>query len=304
MDSPDGRFFLRLYANTGDTARVAYEHALLTRLEAAHLPFRVPVPVPTHAGETVVGRHGSLVALYPHIPGTHPVRQNPAHTAAAGHALGVLDAALTPLDLGPSPLPTYGNLAAIHPHVRDPFAVLDAVPLDAGKRARFGALLRDTVLAVPGLYRELPAQIIHGDYGNGNTLLVGERVSGILDFEFAAPDLRALDFAVGLYYHVLSDGIGGNGVRPEVVAAFCRGYCAATRLRDDELHALPQLLLLLRVTGQMHWTGRFLAGMARDTGVTVRLDETLQLADWLAARGDDLVARLAEWQRETPYLGQ
>lgn len=304
VDSPDGTFFLRSYTNTNDAARVAYEHALLTHLGAMSLPFRVPVPVPTRAGDTVLAMNGGLAALSSRVPGTHPTRQHPAHAKAAGRALGVLDAALATLDLGPSPHPMYGDLAAIHPLVPDPFAVLDAVPLDRERRARFAALLHATLDAVPVLYHDLPVQIIHGDYGVGNVLLVGEQASGVLDFEFAGPDLRAMDFASGLYYHVLGDGIGAGNVRVEVVEAFVRGYVAATRLRDDELHALPQLLLLLRITGQMHWTGRFLAGLARVADVTVRLDDTLRLADWLAAHGDNFVMRLAEWQRETPYLGQ
>ncbi len=64
VDSPDGAFFLRFYANTNDAARVAYEHAMLTRLAAMPLPFRVPVPVPTHTGETILAVNGGSSAGY------------------------------------------------------------------------------------------------------------------------------------------------------------------------------------------------------------------------------------------------
>ena len=50
----DGSFVLRVYQHQRNIQRIRYEHALVTQLQAARLPFTVPLPVPTSSGETVV----------------------------------------------------------------------------------------------------------------------------------------------------------------------------------------------------------------------------------------------------------
>jgi len=43
-------------------------------------------------------------------------------------------------------------------------------------------------------------KVIHGDFTPSNTLHAGGRLTGIIDFEFAGPDARAMDVASGLYF--------------------------------------------------------------------------------------------------------
>ena len=49
--------------------------------------------------------------------------------------------------------------------------------------------------ALPELYRSLLQQIVHRDFDASNVLMEGDRVTGVLDFEFAGSDLRAFDLA-------------------------------------------------------------------------------------------------------------
>src|SRR5215208_2585360 len=52
--TPGGRYFLRVYQNTANPARVRYEHSILTRLAESGLSFAVPAPIPDATGTTLV----------------------------------------------------------------------------------------------------------------------------------------------------------------------------------------------------------------------------------------------------------
>ena len=78
---------------------------LLAQLASAHLPFTLPVPVRTRAGETfaqvVVGGATVLASLTPLLPGTHPDPDHMQHARRLGETLGHLGQALA--DVTPPP---------------------------------------------------------------------------------------------------------------------------------------------------------------------------------------------------------
>ena len=55
--------------------------------------------------------------------------------------------------------------------------------------------VRDVIESVPELLSERPAVVCHGDFGPQNVLVVGERISGLLDFEDARIGDPLLDVA-------------------------------------------------------------------------------------------------------------
>src|SRR5687767_11915737 len=206
VDTPKGSFVLRVYVNTRDARRVRYEHAILLALQARRLSFRVPAPVVTRSGDTFATLDdGPLAALFGLLPGEPPDRTNPHHIHACGAALAELHDALAGLSVSPPPglaLPTYGDLERIHPLVPDPWSLPGSLPLEAPERPHLARILDALRAAVPVLYAALPAQLCHNDYSPGNTLFTANRLGAILDFEFAGPDLRAIDVIVGCYWSV------------------------------------------------------------------------------------------------------
>src|SRR5688500_13066722 len=93
-----GKYVLRAYDNLGEKA-IQFEHALLTQLGGASLPFAVPVPVPNKDGLTLhltAGPDGNRLraALFPFLPGAHPTRDDPLAATELGVALAHLHAAL------------------------------------------------------------------------------------------------------------------------------------------------------------------------------------------------------------------
>lgn len=61
-----------------------------------------------------------------------------------------------------------------------------------------------------------PLQLIHGDLHYDNVMVVGDSVSGVLDFEFCAYDWRAMELAVALSKWVLAHLRGSSGNKQPV----------------------------------------------------------------------------------------
>jgi homoserine kinase type II len=302
VTSPDATYFLRIYQNTRDLAFLRYEHALLQGLRETELSFGVPVPIATHTGDTlaiveIVDHHGAgaqrVAALTPLLPGQHPDRTNPGAIRVAAGALGELDCALATVRVDRfSPWPTYGDLHAIHPAVPHPLSLPDELAENAAQRAQLHALFATVMAAVPTLYDTLPQQIIHSDYSIGNILVADGQVTGVLDFEFAARDIRAMDFVVGLYLVALNQALQQGAVIWERVEAFCDGYSRWVHLTEAEIAALPMLLRLRLLVTLVHWTGRARLGFATMDELTEYRNDTLRVDTWLDQTGAELVARV------------
>jgi homoserine kinase type II len=307
VDTPAGAYVLRVYRNTADAERVGYEHALLRALQGAGLPFAVPCPVPTPAGATAVpvpgdpGRPPALAALFPRLVGGPPDTRDLGQVRAAGAALGALHGALAGVVVAP-PGAQATAVTLLGPDPAQPGAPvpagdplrLEGLPLAAGQRARLDALFDGLRAAAPPLYAALPRQVIHWDFEPTNVLMVDGRVAAVLDFEFATPDLRAMDVARGL--HAWTRGALPGGRAWGAAGAFAAGYGERAALTPAEAAGVPTLLLLGQVAVFVHWAQRGRRGavpagapadwLARSAAALLRL------GDWLARSGADLTGRL------------
>lgn len=77
------------------------------------------------------------------------------------------------------------------------------------------------------------AQLIHGDLHYDNTLVDGDRVTGLLDFEFCAVDYRAMELAICLSKYSNEDD------PLPLFEAFCSGFLETGQLTMDEAEAIP-----------------------------------------------------------------
>ena len=85
----------------------------------------------------------------------------------------------------------------------------------------------------------LPTSAIHADLFPDNVLMLGDRVTGLIDFYFACTDIRAYDLAV-MHTSWMFDARGEN---PDAAIGrgLLDGYIAAHPLSDAERAALPVL---------------------------------------------------------------
>src|SRR5262249_47795620 len=97
----------------------------------------------------------------------------------------------------------------------DADTALRELPVDSAACLRLVQLLHHVEEHVPTLYTTLPQQIIHGDFDPSNVLMEGDRILGLLDFEFSGQDLRVADLLIPLTWWPLrllgSERMGSAG---------------------------------------------------------------------------------------------
>src|SRR5262249_46569486 len=111
-------------------------------------------------------------------------------------------------------------------------------------------------------------------------------------FEFASPDLRALDFAVGIW----SFGVALWQTDRDwtTIEAFAAGYGDGGALQHLEVAALPALLRLREAVSLTHWVGRQRQGLTTEADIVERAERMLRIDHWLQTHADELVQRVEQ----------
>jgi Ser/Thr protein kinase RdoA (MazF antagonist) len=303
-EAADGQsYVLRVSTDLSRAPQMRYEAWLLQTLEDKGLPFRLPVPLPTTGGECVVQQGADLIAmLVPLLPGylhdRPPQRHDLPGASRAARALALLDQALATLPEIPppggyTPLPTFGEFARWHPLISDPLSVMERLPIAREQVREVQAFLREVEASVPGLYTTLPQQVIHRDYDPGNILVDQQRVTAVLDFEFASRDIRVLDLGVALSWwpvHIL-----GTGQEWDLIAAFGSAYTRLQALRAEELLALPAVFRLREAVSLVYRVGRYLAGLETESRLQRRIEHTLWREAWISTHRETLQEHALTW---------
>lgn len=228
LETTGGRFILTLYEKRVRAEDLPFFVDLLRHLADRNCP--VPPMIRDRSGEAIQQIAGRAACIIQFLPGISLTRPTPGQCVAAGAALGAMHRALTDYPGG-------RENSMGHRHWRD----LAAATGDLG-----------TVL--PGLadivaaeldYLDahwpvgLPAHVIHADLFPDNVLMLGERVTGLIDFYFAATDFRAYDVVVTHASWTFSkDGTRCDTARAQ---ALMTGYASEIALSDTERAALPLL---------------------------------------------------------------
>jgi homoserine kinase type II len=101
---------------------------------------------------------------------------------------------------------------------------------------------------------KLPRGAIHGDLFCDNVLFDEHRVSGIIDFGFAATDVLCYDLAITVNdWCTLADAEHSGALDPDRVVALLRAYSNERPLSAEERTAWPALL---RAAGLRFWLSR------------------------------------------------
>jgi homoserine kinase type II len=285
-----GDFVLKVHSNLADRTSRRFEHDLLRRLAACELPFAVPNPLPGADGDTLQSAGGRPAALFAWIDGEALPKDGGSYLPQAAQALARLDVALAPLDRFAHRPPSFdGDLRRVHPLVDDLAAAMDDSGLEPDRRRLLRlALERAAELAAPA-YASLPQQVTHGDFAFGNTLVRDGRVAGVVDFEHAGIDVRAMELATAFYRFPAHPDAVGECER------FGRAYCAVLPLDLTELAALPALLRLRAGVSVLHWVGRYRARLATLDDVRARAERALFTCEWVDANGEELARRALGW---------
>lgn len=269
VETTGGRFILTLYEKRVSADDLPYFLALLDHLADAGLP--VPPAVRDRHGTAiheVAGRPACLIRFLPGVSLSHPT---PAQALAAGEALGRFHAAAADF-----PLQRANSMGQPH---WEPLWRRCGISLDRilpGLHADLGVAIGDLAATWPD---HLPRGTIHADLFPDNVLMLGDRITGLIDFYFACTDIRLYDLAV--MHAAWAFDADGRTYDAGVGDALIEGYARHFPLGDAD-HA----------------------GF-RDLAVGACIRFTLSRAwDWLNTPADALVTRkdpLAFWRRVRHY---
>jgi homoserine kinase type II len=117
--------------------------------------------------------------------------------------------------------------------------------------------------------------------------MVGEQVTGVLDWEFCALDLRAMDLVVALTWWP-AERLGSGDEWP-IIAALLWGYTQWRTLDSAEVAAIPTLFRLRAFTSLIHRLGRYRQGLSPLEDVLWRAMAALEREAWLRANGERLI---------------
>ncbi|MBO7746003.1 phosphotransferase [Paenibacillus sp. MWE-103] len=288
------RYVLRVYDNHRDRAIVRIEHGLLAALQHAGLSFRVPSPVAGRDGSTIAeAPDGKLAALFGYIAGSRPTPDNPAHAAGLGRAAGELTRAFAACGpqagLEPAYKPYYDFEAT---HAAADEATLTALcrrsPALAERAEAVASLhaLRTRLTALIDRVKRLPHQWIHGDIVFSNALAEGDAIVGLLDFEFCAVDVRAMELAV-----VLAEFPCGDEERAvRRMELFCAGYGEKLPLEPEEIALLPDLMQLRLIDVWLHFAVRLAEGLDPEQVWLREIERVSFACGWIERRRERLLA--------------
>lgn len=256
-DGRGARFILTMYERRIDIGELPFFLGLLDHLSRKGGP--VPRTIHDRFGAASRMIDGKAIALIEFLPGVSVDHPTPVQANAVGRALAQLhlDSAdfngerandLRPDDWG-------ALLAECSPH--------DLAGIDPDLPQVIANHLPQLQADWP---EDLPTAIIHADLFPDNVLMLGNRVTGLIDFYFACNDMAAYDLAVTHVAWCFANG--GHGFCPEVAEALMAGYENVRPLSQSERTALPILA----------------------QGAAMRFIAT-RCVDWINTPDDALVAR-------------
>jgi len=228
LETTGGRFILTLYEKRVSESDLPFFVDLLNHLASQNCP--VPAMIRDregHAIQQVAGRAACVIQFLPGISLTQPT---PAQCEAAGAALGAMHLALE--DYAGARANSMG-----HDHwrgVAEATGDLDVV------LPGLQSIVDDELAYLDAHWpTDLAAHVIHADLFPDNVLMLGDRVTGLIDFYFAASDFRAYDLAITHASWAFS--ADGKNCDPARAEALMRGYAREITLSDAEVAALPLL---------------------------------------------------------------
>lgn len=215
------RFILTLYERRIDYADLPYFLGLLDHLAAKGCP--VPRTMHDRDGASWRMVEGKAAALIEFLPGVSPTRPTPQQAYAVGAVLANLHLAARDFPQTRANAMDFAATAAI----------LEACGADALATIDTGlpAMLGHARAAAALDLAALPVSQTHTDLFPDNVLMLGDRVTGLIDFYFACTGPMVLDLAVT---HAAWCFDGDNAYRADCGAALIRGYQDVRRLEDAE----------------------------------------------------------------------
>ncbi len=222
------RFILTLYERRIETADLPYFLDLLDHLSAKGCP--VPRTMHDRDGASFRMVEGKAAALIEFLPGVSPTRPTPAQARSVGAVLAQMHGAARDFPRSRANAMDFAATAGI----------LDAC--GAGRLATIHpdlpAMLEPARAAAALDLSALPQSQTHTDLFPDNVLMLGDKVTGLIDFYFACTGPMVLDLAVT---HAAWCFDAANRYQPELASALVAGYDSVRPLDPAERALFPAI---------------------------------------------------------------
>ncbi|WP_373491499.1 homoserine kinase [Parasphingorhabdus sp.] len=230
LETTQGKYILTLYEKRVDPADLPFFIALLDHL-AAH-GCLVPPMIADREGQKIqklCGRSACLIMFLPGVSVSHPTE---AQARSTGQALGDMHEALANFDRERRNILDHDGWRAL---------------ADQCGTAELGKIAPGLAQVIAGELdhldehwpHELPRSAIHADLFPDNVLMLGDQVTGLIDFYFSCTDIRAYDLAVTHAAWCFSED--GTAFQAPISRALIGGYASAFTLSNAERGALSVL---------------------------------------------------------------
>ena len=223
-----GDFILTLHEKRVDPAELPWFLGLMEHL--ANRGIVCPLPVRGRDGAALRYLSGRHAAITTFLPGVWPRRVRQEHCGPLGAALAGLHLA------GGDYRPTRRN--ALGPDGWGPLLARSEARADEVRPGLADELRRTLEEILEAWPEGLPRGHIHADLFPDNVFFLDGRLSGLIDFYFAATDILAYDVAVCLNAWCFESDFSFNVTKAR---AMLRAYDATRPLSDAERAALPVL---------------------------------------------------------------
>jgi homoserine kinase type II len=221
-------FILTLYEKRVDPKDLPWFLGLMEHL--ARRGLTCPQPVRARDGEALRVLSGRHAAITTFLPGVWPRRVRVEHCGPVGRAVAELH--LAGADYAPKRVNALGS------HGWRPLwerCRARANEIQPNLVAELDRVLTEILAAWPVA---LPTGHVHADLFPDNVFFLDDRLSGLIDFYFAATDFLALDVAICLNAWCFEADFSFNVTKGR---AMLRAYEAVRPLSADERAALPVL---------------------------------------------------------------
>jgi homoserine kinase type II len=260
-----GRFILTLYEKRVAEGDLPFFLGLLDHLAARGI--NCPRPLHARDGAAVRRLAGRPAAVFTFLDGMWPRRPTAAHCGEAGETAARLHHATAGFALWRENALSLAGW---------PRLVTACVPKADTVAPGLAQLIAGELAFLQGAWPQgLPAGVVHADMFPDNTLFVGPKLTGVIDFYFACNDTFAYDLAVNLNAWCFEVDGSFNMTKGQMMLA---RYQAVRPLGAAERAALPVLargaalrFLLTRLHDWIH----------HDAAALVRPKNPLECLGWL-----------------------
>ena len=251
IDTSTGTYILRRAkkrCKNGDPksalAAVKFEHSVLEQIAQSDFPYDVPEPIYGKSGSTVVSYNYNggkgLYWMYELIKGNIPDSLNFARVSNTAKMMSDLHS----IDL------EFSN--GIKQSKKDAYQL--SVSLSHNQKSigfgrfdsekyvqRYSGQIVDALQEIDSpTLKGFPKAVVHGDIARPNLIFSDSRLTGIIDFDYAQRGYRVDDIIVYLRRECETKD---NHLSLTSAKNFLREYHHSLSLKEEELEALPELLL-------------------------------------------------------------